>query len=127
VVTKGVFAQGNVDLYGRPVLVSGSTVKTTHSITIYPWTEAGVNNGKPFSLLLTPIWTVDGVPVELTQNQTIAKYQSDGKFLAKARGKSKKEAIANTEVYANLIHGQQQEIMKQKFPNGKYANTAGSE
>ena len=127
-VTTGVFAQGNVDLYGRPVLKSGSNVKTTHSITIYPWTEAGVNNGKPFSLLLTPIWTgPGGVPVELTQNQTIAKYESDGKFLAKVRGKSKKEAIANTEVYANVIHGQQLEIIKKKFPNGKYVNTPGSE
>jgi hypothetical protein len=126
-VTTGVFAQGNVDLYGRPVLKSGSSVKTTHSITIYPWTEAGVNNGKPFSLLLTPIWTVGGVPVELTQNQTIAKYESDGKFLAKVRGKSKKEAITNTEVYANVIHGQQQEIIKKRFPNGKYVNTPGSE
>jgi hypothetical protein len=86
-----------------------------------------VNNGKPFSLLLTPIWTVGGVPVELNQAQTIAKYQSDGKFLAKARGKSKVESILNAGVYGELIHGQQQEIMKKKFPNGKYVTTAGSE
>ena len=125
--TTGVFAQGNVDLYGRPVLVSGSDVKTTYSMTIYPWTEAGVNNGKPFSLLLTPIWTVGGVPVQLNQAQTIAKYQADGKFLAKARGKSKVESIFNAGFYGELIHGQQQEIMKKKFPNGKYVSTAGSE
>jgi len=125
--TKGVFATGNVDLYGRPLLMSGSEPKTTYSITIYPWRETGVNGGKPFSLLLTPIWTVNGAPVELTQNQAIAKYQSDGKFLAKVRGKTGKESIANASVYGKLISGQQQEILIKKFPNGKYVNTPGSE
>jgi hypothetical protein len=127
--TAGVFATGNMDIYDRPVLVSGDTVKTTHSITIYPWTELGVNNGKPFSLLLTPIWTSmeTGMPVELTQNEAIAKYQADGRFLAKVRGKSKKESIYNAGVYGALISGQQHEIVIKKFPNGKYVNTPGSE
>jgi hypothetical protein len=126
--TKGVFATGNVDLYGRPIIVvPGSDVKTTYSLTIYPWTEAGVNNGKPFSLLLTPIWTVGGVPVELTQNQAIAKYESDGKFLAKVRGKSKQESIYNAGAYGALISGQQYEIVVKKFPDGKYVDTPGSE
>jgi hypothetical protein len=127
--TAGVFATGNMDIYDRPVLVSGDTVKTTHSITIYPWTEGGVNNGKPFSLLLTPIWTSmeTGMPVELTQNEAIAKYQADGRFLAKVRGKSKKESIYNAGVYGALISGQQHEIVIKKFPNGKYVNTPGSE
>jgi hypothetical protein len=127
-VTNGVFATGNIDLYGRPVLVvPGSDVKTTYSLTIAPYRESGTNGGKPFALLLTPIWTVGGVPVELTQLQTVAKYQSDGKFLAKVRGKSAKEAIANAEVYGKLISGQQQEIIIKKFPDGKYVNTPGTE
>jgi hypothetical protein len=126
-VTNGVFATGNIDLYDRPLLMSGPEPKTTYSLTIYPWREVGVNRGKPFSLLLTPMWTVDGVPVELTQNQAIAKYESDGKFLAKIRGKSGKESIANAEVYGKLISGQQQEILIKKFPDGKYVNTPGSE
>jgi hypothetical protein len=126
-VTKGVFATGNVDLYGRPLLMSGSEPRTTYSLTIYPWRETGVNSGKPFSLLLTPIWTVSGVPVQLTQNEAIAKYQSDGKFLAKVRGKTGKESIANAAVYGKLISGQQEEIIIKKFPTGKYINTPGSE
>jgi hypothetical protein len=125
--TKGVFATGNIDLYERPVLVSGIDVKTTYSLA-YPFTaELGVNNNNFYILLLTPIWTVGGVPVELTREQTIDKYMEDGKFLARVRGKSSKEAIANMEVYADLIHGQQQEIIKKRFPNGKYVNTPGSE
>ena len=127
-ITKGVFATGNVDLYGRPVLVvPGSDVKTTYSLTIYPFAEIGTNNNKFFALLLTPIWTVDGVPVELTEEQALEKYLEDGKFLAKIRGKSAKEAIANAEVYGKLISGQQQEIIIKKFPDGKYVNTPGSE
>ena len=102
-------------------------MKTTYSLTIHPWTEEGVNGGKPFALLLTPIWTVGGVPVELTQSQAINKYVADGKFLAKIRGKTAREAIANAEVYGKLISGQQQEIIMKKFPNGKYENTPGSE
>jgi hypothetical protein len=68
-----------------------------------------------------------GMPVELTQNEAIAKYQADGRFLAKVRGKSKKESIYNAGVYGALISGQQHEIVIKKFPNGKYVNTPGSE
>jgi hypothetical protein len=102
-------------------------VKTTYSLTIAPFRESGTNGGKHFALLLTPIWTVGGAPVELTEQQALAKYLADGKFLAKVRGKSTKEAISNAEVYGKLISGQQQEILIKKFPDGKYVNTPGSE
>lgn len=127
-VTKGVFATGNIDLYERPVLIAlGSDVKTTYSLTIAPFREDGTNGGKPFALLITPMWTVDGAPVELTEQQALAKYLADGKFLAKVRGKTIKEAISNAEVYGQLISGQQYEIVVKKFPTGKPVNTPGSE
>jgi hypothetical protein len=125
--TAGVFSVGNIDLYERPVLVDGSDVKTTFSMIVAPYAQTGINNDKFYALLLTPIWTVDDEPVELTQEEAIAKYQLDGKYLARVRGNDTKTAIKNASLYADLIHAQQQEILIRKFPNGKYENTPGSE
>jgi len=128
VATQGVFALGDIGLYNRPILVTPSGVpKTIHSITITPWVESGLNNGKPFALLLTPIWTIDGQPVEITQQQAIEKYLADGKFLAKVRGKSESERVANASAYGVRLSEQQQEILIRKFPSGKYVNTPGDE
>ena len=125
--TEGIIISGNIDLYERPVLVSGNYPKTASPVWIYPWTEAGVNGGKPFTLLLTSIWTIDGAPVQLTNQQTVDKYIVDGKFIAKARGKSKSNSIANAAIYSSSVQAQQGELLIKRFPTGKYVNTPGSE
>jgi len=124
--TKGVFATGNIDLYERPILNFNSDVATTSAIISYG-VGAGENNGKKFALVLTTMWTVDGVPTQLSVPQTLSKYESDGKFLAKVRGKTEKEARANAIVYINALYEQQFEILLNKFPDGRYVSTPGSE
>ena len=75
--------------------------------------------------MITPIWTVDGAPVELTADEAIAKYLSDGLYLAKFNNKT------DVETYAELIHQQQAQILLVRFPNidptsgDTYPNTAG--
>jgi uncharacterized short protein YbdD (DUF466 family) len=124
--SAGVFATGNIDLWGRPVLDYENDVATV--TPIIKWvTESGVNNGKPYALLLSSIWTVDGEPVRLSDAETYTKYQTDGKFLARVRGKTEKEARANALVYANGLYEQQFEILLKKFPNGNYIAGPGDE
>lgn len=126
---SGLIEVGNIPLYSRPLVTVAGEPRTTHSITKYidangdeqPRWQSGYT-----ALLITPIWTVGGIAVELTEAEAFAKYQSDNLFLAKLNS----PAAATT--YANLIHRQQIEILRVKFPNidyysgGVYPNTAGS-
>lgn len=124
----GLVEVGNIPLYSRPVLTVNGEVKTTFSITKYI-DQNGDEQSKWQSgytaLLITPIWTVGGIAVELTEAEAFAKYQSDNLFLAKL------DSPANASTYAGLIHRQQIEILRVRFPNidfyggGIYPNTAG--
>jgi hypothetical protein len=126
---SGLIAIGNIPLYSRPVLTVNGEPKTTFSITIFQKPDLTINyNGfKPgnTAVLITPIWTVGGFAVELTEEQAIAKYLSDGLFLAKL------DSTANAKKYADFIHRQQVEILRVRFPGidyyngGVYPNTAG--
>lgn len=126
---SGLISVGNIPLYSRPVLTVASEVKTTYSITIYQKPDLTINYGNWQSgntaVLITPIWTVGGIAVELTEEEAIAKYLSDGLFLGKLN--SKEAAV----VYAEYIHRQQVEILRVRFPDvdyyngGVYLNTAG--
>ena len=124
--STGVFATGNIDLFERPVLPFESDVATTSAIIFYG-NGAGENNLKKFALVLSTMWTVGGQPTQLNIGQTLTKYENDGKFLAKVRGKTEEEARARALVYINAIYEQQFEILLKKFPNGKYVSTPGSE
>jgi hypothetical protein len=126
---SGLVSIGNIPLYSRPVLTVNGEPKTTFSITIFQKPDLTINyNGwKPgnTAVLITPIWTVGGFAVELTEAQAIAKYLSDGLFLAKL------DSPANASKYADFIHRQQVEILRVRFPEidfyngGVYPNTAG--
>ena len=126
---SGLISVGNIPLYSRPVLTANGDPKTTFSITIFQKPDLTINyNGfKPgnTAVLITPIWTVGGFAVELTEEQAIAKYLSDGLFLAKL------DTLANAAKYADFIHLQQAEILRIRFPEidfyngGVYPNTAG--
>lgn len=126
---NGIISTGNIPLYTRPVLTVNGDTKTTYSITIYQKADLTINYNNwqagNTAVLITPIWTVDGVPVELTQAQAIAKYLADGLYLAKFSDK------INVEIYADLIHQQQEQILLTRFPNvdptkgDTYTNTAG--
>ena len=124
--SAGVFATGNIDLFQRPVLPFESDVATTSAIIAYS-KGAGENRGKPYAIVLSTMWTVGGQPTQLTVPQTLTKYENDGKFLARVRGKTEEEARARALVYINAIYEQQFEILLKKFPNGKYVSTPGSE
>jgi hypothetical protein len=126
---SGLTSIGNIPLYSRPVLTVNAEPKTTFSITIFQKPDLTINpNGwKPgnTAVLITPIWTVGGFAVELTEAEAIAKYLSDGLFLAKL------DSPANAKKYADFIHRQQIEILRVRFPEidyyngGVYPNTAG--
>ena len=126
---SGLVSIGNIPLYSRPVLTVNGEPKTTFSITIFQKPDLTINyNGwKPgnTAVLITPIWTVGGFAVELTEAEAIAKYLSDGLFLAKL------DSPANASKYADFIHRQQVEILRVRFPEidfyngGVYPNTAG--
>jgi hypothetical protein len=126
---SGLISIGNIPLYSRPVLTVNGEPKTTFSITIFQKPDLTINyNGfKPgnTAVLITPIWTVGGFAVELTEAEAIAKYLSDGLFLAKL------DSLASASKYADFIHRQQVEILRVRFPQidyyngGVYPNTAG--
>lgn len=126
---SGLLSIGNIPLYSRPVLTVNAEPKTTFSITIFQKPDLTINyNGwQPgnTAVLITPIWTVGGFAVELTEAEAIAKYLSDGLFLAKL------DSPANAAKYADFIHRQQIEILRVRFPEidyyngGVYPNTAG--
>jgi len=126
---SGIVAVGNIPLYSRPVLTSGADVKTTNSITIFQRPDLSINYGKwqanNTAVIIATIWTVGGIAVELTQAEAISKYLTDGLFLAKL------DSPTNASKYGNLIHRQQIEILRYRFPNidfyngGVYPNTPG--
>lgn len=126
---SGLLSVGNIPLYSRPILTVDGEPKTTFSITIFQKPDLTINyNGwKPgnTAVLITPIWTVGGFAVQLTEAQAIAKYLSDGLFLAKL------DSPTNATKYADFIHRQQIEILRVRFPGidyyngGVYPNTAG--
>jgi hypothetical protein len=125
---SGIIEIGNIPLYSRPVMTVNGEVKTTFSITKY---IDGSGNEQPkwqsgyTALLITPIWTVGGIAVELTEAEAYAKYQSDGLFLAKL------DSPAKAATYGDLIHRQQIEILRVRFPDidfysgAIYPNTPG--
>lgn len=126
---SGLISVGNIPLYSRPVLTVAAEPKTTFSITIFQKPDLSINyNGwKPgnTAVLITPIWTFGEFAAELTEEEAIAKYLSDGLFLAKL------DSEANAAKYADLIHRQQIEILRIRFPGidyydgGVYPNTPG--
>lgn len=128
-IKSGLTEVGNIPLYSRPIVTVAGEPRTTYSITKY---IDGSGNEQPrwqsgyTVLLITPIWTVGGIAVQLTETEAYAKYQSDNLFLAKLDNPT----AATT--YADLIHRQQIEILRVRFPSidyysgGIYPNTAGS-
>lgn len=126
---SGLIAIGNIPLFSRPVLSVNGKPETTSSITIFQKPDLTINsNGFKAGntvVLITPIWTVGGFAVKITKAEAIAKYLSDGLFLAKL------DSQANAAKYADFIDKQQIEILRVRFPQieyyngGVYPNTAG--
>ena len=126
---SGLISVGNIPLYSRPVLTVGGQPITTSIIPIFQKPDLTINSNGWKSgetvVLITPIWTVGGFAVELTKAEAIAKYLSDGLFLAKL------DTPANATKYADFLNKQQIEILQVRFPGieyyngGVYPNTAG--
>lgn len=120
---------GNIPLYSRPVLTVNGEVKTTFSITIFQRPDLSINEGSwvagNTAVLITPIWSIDGAANEISAEAARDKYLSDGLFLAKL------STPAAAKKYAELIHRQQIEILRKRFPQvdfyngGIYPNTVG--
>ena len=126
---SGLISVGNIPLYSRPILTVGGQPITTSIIPIFQKPDLTINSNGWKSgetvVLITPIWTVGGFAVELTKAEAIAKYLSDGLFLAKL------DTPANATKYADFLTKQQIEILQVRFPGieyyngGVYPNTAG--
>jgi hypothetical protein len=126
---NNLIQSGNIPLYSRPVLTVNGEVKTTFSITIFQRPDLSINEGSwvagNTAVLITPIWTIDGAANEISASAARDKYLSDGLFLAKL------STPAAAKAYAELIHRQQIEILRNRFPaidfynGGIYPNTAG--
>ena len=126
-----VLYTGNINLFSRPVLPSGSDAMTIFSIT-YEF-EFG---SEWRAVLLPTIYTQGGVAVLKSSAEVIAKYNADGgylgtaKYLAVVRGETKQKAILNARDYAYLLSKQQSLILDKRFPEysgsrGSIPNTAG--
>ena len=126
-----VLYTGNINLFSRPVLPSGSDALTIFSIT-YEF-EFG---SEWRAVLLPTIYTQGGVAVLKSSAEVIAKYNADGgylgtaKYLAVVRGETKQKAILNARDYAYLLSKQQSLILDKRFPEysgsrGSIPNTAG--
>lgn len=126
-----VLYTGNINLYSRPVLPVGTEARTIYSIThVFEF-------GSEWRAVLLPsIYTQNGVAVEKSEAEIIAKYTADGgyqgtaKYLAVVRGETKQKAILNARDYAYLLSKQQSLILDKRFPQyvgvqGTIPNTAG--
>lgn len=116
-----LIAEGNLDLWDRPVLLdNNNNVKTLNSITHV------VTSSSPFICVLLPtIYTEDNAPVEKTEDQVIAKYTSDGGYAGSAKhlgvitGSTRNKAITNARDYAMLLHWQQELVMNKRFSSNE--------
>lgn len=126
---SNLIATGNIPLFSRPVLTVNGEVKTTFSLTIFQRPDLSINTESwvagNTAVLITPIWSIDGAANEISEQAAIDKYLSDGLFLAKL------STPAAAKKYADLIHRQQIEILRKRFPSidfyggGIYPNTVG--
>ena len=119
--TTGVTQTGNIDIFQRPVLVLSSAVTTLSPIMVHTR-----RSGYSEVAVLASVWGL-AIPEILSQSATIAKYETDGKFLAIVTGSTEKKARANAVAYINRLEAQQYEILMQKFPSGNYVTTPGVE
>jgi hypothetical protein len=100
-------------------------VKTLYSITHV------VNATTPYLCVLLPlIYTEDGVVVQKTEAEVIAKYNADGgylgsaKYLAVVSGPTKRNAIVNARDYGLLLSWQNELVVKKRF-NGPASEAIG--
>jgi len=61
-----------------------------------------------------------------SSNPSFRLWESSGLFLAKARGSTLREAIANASNYGKTLSRQQLDVVKKRFPRGDYSNTPGA-
>lgn len=96
-----------------PTLTSSSITVTIPHASIAPIR----NNGSRYALLLTPIWSTGGQVKELTEQQALEKYYSDGYFLGRC------SSIDDAANYGVLISEQQSSILSSRFPDGNIVTT----
>jgi len=113
---------------------ASSSSRLAASTTLFRINSINVMGNRVTISVPTPI---HGKQIAVIQNKIVGGYiesdtssfryaESSGLFLAKARGNTTKEAIANASIYGKLISRQQLEVMKKRFPNGKFENTPGA-
>ena len=112
---SGLITQGNINLYTvatkERVWAGKSFLRIIEPMIKYPVTEAGVNGGNPFALVLSTIWNIDGLNTSLSLEKAYRKYLVDGLFLAKC------ESIFDAHLYARLILHQQLITFAERFPD----------
>lgn len=126
---SGLLSVGTIPLYSRPILTVNGEPKTLSLITIFQKPDLTINNNgfQPGNtvVLIASIFTVGGFATQLTRAEAIAKYLSDGLFIAKI------DTTENAVKYADFINKQQTEVLRVRFPEieyyngGVYPNTAG--
>lgn len=77
--TSGVFATGNIDLWDRPVFVVDGEPRTLYSSTFITRT-VGVNNSKPYALLIPQIWTISSYPVQVCRGKIVSSFRSTDEY-----------------------------------------------
>lgn len=111
---SGLITQGNINLYTvatkERVWAGKSLLRILEPVVKYPVTEAGVNGGNPFALVLSTVWNVDGLNTSLSLEKAYRKYLVDGLFLAKC------ESIFDANLYVRLILHQQLITFAERFP-----------
>ena len=120
---------GNLDLYNRPVLAqrNGSSknieFKTLNSITIT--FESG---SEWLSVIVPRIYTINSQAVELTVQQAVNLYETNGgwngsaKHLGVLRGSTRMNSIANARDYAWLLSWQQNHTLFKRLTKSQLSN-----
>jgi hypothetical protein len=116
--------KGNIDLWNRPILPytnkAGTKVLGYH--TLYSITTVEQAGSEYRAIILPTIYTQNGVAVEKTEAEILAKYAAAGgyqgtaKHLGVLRGATKADAIMNANDYAYLLSYQSANLTEKRIP-----------
>jgi hypothetical protein len=117
---------GNLNLWQRPVLAFRNTqnTKNINVETMMPIIKVESFGTEYRAILIPTIYTsADGQPIIKTEEEVLAKYNTDGgyqgaaKHLGVLRGSTKVKARLNARDYAFLLKRQQLLVLQNRFPD----------
>jgi hypothetical protein len=116
---SSVTSYGNIPMYSRPILNTSSGVQTVGPISFFQKPDLSIRVGNfqtgDTVVVVPTIWTVGGQPAQITKQEAIDKYLSDGLFVAKL---SSPDSVNR---FINLLNRQQYEVVKNRY---RYVNTS---